>query len=290
MITAELENFWQNTLDRLASQPMEAEVEQVQEPLPYLKYRVTYRSLDGVPIRAYLAVPITGRVLPRPLPAIISAPGYGGWEQAVMLSECQRGYIVLQVFPRSQGESAELWQIDGSDKLTWHLDEPEGYYYQGAYADMIRGADYLISRPDVDANRIGSIGISQSGGMALAASALDSRIKAVAVHVPFLCDMSNCANIEGSLIQAKLAQAGMLTPSHLETLEYFDPVNLAYRLHAPVLLSAGGLDKSCPASSIRAVFDKLPGIKSLAYYPELIHTSSSDFYGMMWEWMERYLH
>ncbi|HVF11116.1 MAG TPA: acetylxylan esterase, partial [Abditibacteriaceae bacterium] len=180
MTTAELENFWQGTLQRLARQPMEAAVERVPEPLPYEKYRITCRSLDGVAIRAYLARPVAGSTRSEPLPAIISAPGYGGWEQAVMLGECQRGYIVLQVFPRSQGESAALWQIDGPDKLIWHLDAPEGYYYQGAYADLIRGVDYLVSRPDVDASRIGSIGVSQSGGMALAASALDHRIKAVA--------------------------------------------------------------------------------------------------------------
>jgi hypothetical protein len=55
-----------------------------------------------------------------------------------MLDECQCGYAILQVYPRSQGPSAELWKIDGPDKLTWRLSRPDGAYYQGAYSDVIR--------------------------------------------------------------------------------------------------------------------------------------------------------
>jgi len=47
-----------------------------------------------------------------------------------MLDDCMRAYS-LQIYPRSQGESADLWKIDGPDKLTWHIAHPEGYYYQG---------------------------------------------------------------------------------------------------------------------------------------------------------------
>src|SRR5262245_18894017 len=127
---AEIETFWQKTLARVSREPLEAEIEAVREALPYNKYRVTYRSLDGVKVRAYVATPIQGETTPKLLPAIITAPGYGGKEQGVMLDECQRGSVVLQVFPRSQGESSDLWKIDGPDKLTWRLNQPEGSYYQ----------------------------------------------------------------------------------------------------------------------------------------------------------------
>ena len=108
-------------------------------PLPYRKFRITYRSLGNIRIRAYLGVPIRGEGPERELPCIVTAPGYGGSQQGAMLDDCQRGYAVLQVYPRSQGESADLWKIDGPDKLTWRVDQPEGYYYQGAYVDVMRG-------------------------------------------------------------------------------------------------------------------------------------------------------
>ena len=283
----EIESFWRATLQRAAKEPLEAEVEPVKEPLPYRKFRVTYRSLGNIKVRAYLGVPIRGEGPERPLPCIVTAPGYGGSQQGVMLDDCQRGYAVLQVYPRSQGESAELWKIDGPDKLTWRADQPEGYYYQGAYVDVIRGIDYLLSRTDIDASRVGAMGTSQGGGIVLAVGALDPRVKAVAAHVPFLCDMRRAALIPGALVRTLLERHGALNARTLRTLDYFDPVSLAEGLRAPVLLSSGGQDLICPPETIRSVFDRLPGIKSIVVYPALPHTSSADFYRMGWEWMDR---
>jgi cephalosporin-C deacetylase len=285
----EIESFWRATLQRVAKEPLEAEVEPVKEPLPYQKFRVTYRSLGNIKVRAYLGVPIRGEGPQQKLPAIVTAPGYGGSQQGLMLDDCQRGYVVLQVYPRSQGESAELWKIDGPDRLTWRVDQPEGYYYQGAYVDVMRGIDYLLSRTDIDASRVGAMGTSQGGGIVLAVAALDSRVKAVAAHVPFLCDMRHAALIPGALVKTLLERHGALNARTLRTLDYFDPANLAEGLRAPVLLSSGGQDAVCPPETIRSVFDRLPGIKSIVVYPALPHTSSGDFYRMGWEWMDRHL-
>ena len=202
----EIHRFWQQTLAKSAQVPLEAKVEKVKDYLPYEKYQVTYRSTGDVHIRAYLSRPIEAEAPGTRLPAIITVPGYGGWQQGIMLDECMRGYIVLQVYPRSQGESADLWKIDGPDKLTWHIAHPEGYYYQGAYVDIIRGIDYLVSRPDVDSTRIGAMGTSQGGGLVLALAALDPRVKAVTAFLPFLCNFRLTATIEGSLVR-KIAPA-----------------------------------------------------------------------------------
>ena len=53
-------SFWKATLARLAAEPIEATVEDTRGPLPYKKYRVDYRSLDGVRVRGYLAMPVRG--------------------------------------------------------------------------------------------------------------------------------------------------------------------------------------------------------------------------------------
>ena len=278
--------FWKATLSQLAAEPLEAVVEDTREPLPYKKYRVEYRSLNGIRVRAFLAVPIRDATAHRTLPAVVTAPGYGGLQQGIMLDECQRGYAILQVYPRSQGPSAELWKVDGPEKLTWNLKQPEGAYYQGAYADVIRGIDYLRSREDIDGEQIAIAGTSQGGGIALAVAALDPRIKAVVAHVPFLCDVRRAARTEGSLIK-KLLDAGRMNDEvHLRVLEYFDPLQLATALEVPALVSSGGRDTVCPPETIRAVFDLLPGAKSLFHDPELPHTSSQRFYTMTWQWLE----
>ena len=285
----EVHAFWQQTLAKLAREPMEAGVEQLKEPLPYRKYRITLRGLDGVHFCALLGLPVQGESKAKPLPAIVTLPGYGGTQQGVMLSECMRGYAVLQVYPRSQGESEALWKIDGPDKLTWHVAQPEGAYYQGAYADVVRAIDYLVSRDDIDASRIGLVGTSQGGGMALAVTALDPRMKVVVAHVPFLCDLRTAARTPHSLVKDLLDRANLNTESTLHTLDYFDPLQLAPDLHVPALISAGGKDVTCPAVTIQAVFDRIPGTKSLVFYPDLTHTSCAGFYEMTWPWLDLYL-
>ncbi|WP_169540078.1 acetylxylan esterase [Niabella aurantiaca] len=105
----------------------------------------------------------------------------------MQLGECQRGYAVLQVYPRGQGISSNYFSIN-SDKLSTKLALPEGDYYQGGYMDIIRMIGYIVTRPDIDSSRIAMVGTSQAGGISLAVTVLDSRIKAVVAHVPYLCN------------------------------------------------------------------------------------------------------
>lgn len=277
----DLDSFWRGTFERLAREPLEASTKDLREPLPYKSYAIEYRSLDGARIQANLAIPIRGGERPARLPAIVTAPGYGGTQQGIMLAECQRGYAILQVWPRPVP--------GGQDKLTWKTDHPEGAYYQLAYSDVIRGVDYLLTRPDIDPERIAIAATSQGGGIALAVASLDPRIKAVSAHVPFLCDMRLAARTQGSLVKAVLDKAGKNNEETLRTLDYFDPLQLVSRLRVPALISSGGKDATCPATTIRNVFDRVGSVKSLFHDPELIHTTSAPFYEMMWNWLDRYV-
>ena len=277
--------FWERTVARAARQPLEAATEGVAEPVPFVKERVTYGSLGNVQVRAYVSTPCkTGADAgARRLPAIVTAPGYGGWEFGTTLDECQRGYVILQVYPRSQGESGELWRVDDASYqawVNWGKHDREGFYYQGAYIDVMRGVDYLLTRDDVDPERIGLMGTSQGGGIVLAVGGIDQRIKAVVSNVPYLC------NFRENRAYATLELASDFL--FLDTFDYFDPVNLALFLTAPTLVSSGGQDATCPADAIRTVFDRLPGIKALAHYPNLKHESCMDFYRMRWQWMDMY--
>lgn len=288
-IAQDIPTFWSNTLERLAKEPIAATETNLREPLPYRSFRIEYTSLNGVRVRALLSLPIRGGESPTRIPAIVTIPGYGGTQQGIMLDECQRGYAILQVFPRSQGISAELWKVDSPEKLTYHIERPEGAYYQLAYADVIRGVDYLLSRSDIDPQRIAIAGTSQGGGIALAVASLDPRLKAVVAHVPFLCDMRQAARTDGSLIKQILDKNGVNDEQHLRTLDYFDPLNLVPSLRVPALVSSGGIDTVCPPGTIRAVFDRIASVKSLLHEPKLVHTSSAAFYKLTWHWLDQFL-
>lgn len=282
----EVDTFWRATLERLAAEPLEAKVEPVTgQALPFTKYKVTLRSLDGAHIRAYLAIPVQGEAPAKPWTVLVTAPGYSGRSSGVFLNECQRGYAILQVYPRGQAESQELSPIKG-DKLTSQLDHPEGACYQGAYADVIRGIDFVMTRSDINHDRIAMVGGSQSGGIGLAVAALDPRVKAVVAHVPFLGNMPLAARASKSLVRTLLDRAKRNDDAALNTLSYFDPLTLAPRIRVPVLMSAGGKDELCPIETIQSVYERLPGNKTLKVYPDLPHTSCVDFYNLYWPWLD----
>jgi cephalosporin-C deacetylase len=117
-------------------------------------------------------------------------------------------------------------------------------------------------------------------------TALDPRVKVVVAHVPFLCNFRLAARTSKSLVKRLLDQAGRNDEAALRTLDYFDPLQLAPQLRVPSLISVGGRDEVCPAATIQSVYDRLPGAKTLKFYPDLPHTSCVDFYNLTWTWLE----
>ncbi len=279
--------FWKNTRKQLAAIPIEAKVVPVAEALPFKKYVVTVKSLNNVTVLGYFSIPVQGEAAAKPWPLLVTTTGYSGNGLGLQPGECQRGYAVLHVYPRGQGPSADYFNIT-SDKLSTKLASPEGYYYQGGYMDIIRMIDYAVTRSDIDTSRIAMVGTSQAGGIALAVTALDNRIKAVVAHVPFLCNLRLAATLP-SLAKSLLDRAGNNNTAAFRTLDYFDPYVLADRITVPVFMNAGGKDQLCPAPTIKSVYDKIKSTKKeYQFYPNLTHTSCMDSYARTWIFLERY--
>jgi len=283
-----IDDFWKKTREALAAISVDAKEEVVNEPLPYRKYFITVKSLNNVTVSGFLSVPVQGEAPAHPWPVLVTASGYSGNGQGIQLGECQRGYAVLQVYPRGQGPSANYFTIH-SDKLSTNLAGPGAYYYRGAYMDMVRMIDYVVTRADIDSSRIAMVGTSQAGGIALAVAALDPRIKTVVAHVPFLCHLRQAAVIPGSLAKILLDQAGNNNEKAFQTLDYFDPYVLARHIRVPTFISAGGKDVLCPAATVKAVYDQIPTTKKeYQFYPDLAHTSCMDSYARTWTFLDQY--
>jgi hypothetical protein len=91
--------------------------------------------------------------------AIVLFPGATRPDEARML--IRHGYGVLLLDPRGQGSSE-------GDIVRWAGDR-----------DLLAGAEYLRSRPDVDPSRIGAFGFSVGGEILLEAAAQSTHFKAV---------------------------------------------------------------------------------------------------------------
>ena len=101
-----------------------------------------------------------------------------------------KGFVVLAIDPLGQGEREQTYdrQLDGP-LAGWSVNE---HIQAGAQSLLIgegvaryfiwdakRALDYLLSRPEVDATRVGAAGCSGGGALTTFVGALDPRLKAV---------------------------------------------------------------------------------------------------------------
>ena len=140
--------------------------------------KVTFANRYGITLAADLYKP---RGAAEPLPALaVSGPFGAVKEQSSGLyaqEMAARGFLTVAFDPSFTGESAgEPRRVASPDINT---------------EDFCAAVDFLSCRDDVDAERIGIIGICGWGGMAINAAALDPRIKATAAMTMY--DMSRIA-------------------------------------------------------------------------------------------------
>lgn len=150
-----------------------------------LRQKILITAQDGLKLPAYVMRPLE---LAGPAPALIVMAGHGTIKQTAgvvhsdhrsnALALAQRGFVTLALEERGFGE------LDEVDHLT--LDQVGrlfGRPWLGTVIDdALRALDYLESRLDVDAKRIGATGLRLGGGIALFLGALDERVRAVFVQ------------------------------------------------------------------------------------------------------------
>jgi cephalosporin-C deacetylase-like acetyl esterase len=156
--------------------------------------KIVFESQPRFFVTANLYLPKTG--LP-PYPAILYPLGhelggksYATWQQ-MLGSLARRGYVALAWDPLGQEERKQFFDPDWNDSKFFsstveHTELGAQCMLVGdAIArytiwDGIRALDYLVSRPEVDASRIGAAGNSGGGTHTSYLSALDDRIKVAA--------------------------------------------------------------------------------------------------------------
>ncbi|MEW6357284.1 MAG: acetylxylan esterase [Planctomycetota bacterium] len=154
--------------------------------------KVIYESRPNHHVTANLYLPKTGQP---PYPGVLLPCGHSGNGKAykayhtagVLLA--QHGFVVLCYDPIGQGERCQALAENGKPIVqgtTEHSLEDVGAMLVGwdcaTYRiwDGIRSIDYLVSRPEVDAKRIGCTGNSGGGTMTSYLMATDDRIVAAA--------------------------------------------------------------------------------------------------------------
>jgi len=199
----------------------------------YVIENVMFDSLPDYVVTANLYRPDR----PGRYPAILMSMGH--WDsgkaagQLLSVNLARRGFVVLAYDPVGQGERQQAFDPRfGRSLIGGPTDQ---HFSNGAAAilmgqavsryfihDGMRAIDYLVSRPEVDPDRIGATGCSGGGTQTTYISALDPRIKVAAVN----CYMNSFQTLfAGSIGDSEQSVPGFLAAGLDQTdyVELFAP-------------------------------------------------------------------
>ena len=280
----DIKEFWNKAKEELLSLNLDIKMVKNSFETPYCEcFDLYFTGVEKANIHVkYLKpkkVPTDSKI-----PAILEFHGYGGsskdWTYKLPYVAC--GIAVFSMECRGQlGESTDSFgELNNfrTCNLTRGIKTPENLYYKKVFLDALQLSSIVKSFDFIDETRIGTMGYSQGGGIALAVAALDSQIKSVFAVYPFLSDYYRCWNMDtGAAYEDIKNYFRQKDPQHLyekelfHNLGYIDIQNLASWIKADVTMTTGLMDKVCPPSSQFACYNKITSPKRHLIFPEYGH-------------------
>ena len=246
--------FWEETLAELDRVPMDAEWTLIAEHSSELRkcYELRIPSLDGGIMGGRIYIPVAaGRY-----PVRLEYMGYGGepyWHDP----DANPDRIDFLVSVRDQG----IFKGNQDRWIDRGLNSKDGFYYRGAFCDVVRAVDFVASLPQVDTARIVAHGESQGGAFTWISAALSPKVCAIAPSVPFLGDYEHYGRIVWWPVHEMYEAAdaeGIDRSELLDMLRYFDVKNFTPRITCPVYMAFGLQDPVCPPHTNFSEYNNCP--------------------------------
>ena len=221
-------------------------------------------------------------------PAILEVPGAGVRPYKGMADDyAKAGIITLQMgihgipvnMPAHVYEDLKHTAL--ANYNNYNLDNKESYYYRRVYVGCVKAVDLLCSMSCVDASRIGVYGGSQGGALTIVVAALASdKITCASALHPALCELagSQHGRIDGwpRLFTGNANKPGK--EDKLKTVPYYDVVNFARFVKAPMLFIQGYNDRTCPPTTTYSAYNIMECEKTLVLPKDCAHW----IYGETW--------
>jgi cephalosporin-C deacetylase len=245
--------FWSNKLQYLSITPMRAVLEPMKTEQSGVELSTVQVDALGSRLHGYLAKPI--KLGKFPALVIYQYAGVYALDPKTVTDRAAEGWLAFDVDSHDMQPSQAAgvptnYQAIGNNNR-------ETSYFLFMYMRDARAVDYIASRPDWDGHTIVLMGTSMGGQQTLVTAAIRPQVSAVIVNEPAGCDING--ERQGRATGYPNWPAN--DPRAMATAPYFDVVNFASRIKAPVLAAMGFIDTTCPPVGIWTALNQIPGPK-----------------------------
>ena len=253
-------SFWYTVGRELAEISVAPEVESI--PMRSTDfadlYGVRLSSIGPYRLFGYLSVPKGDG----PFPVIYYVPKNASVLEIIpqgTSNEIRSRYITFSLACRGMRNSDSPYAAMYPGQLTDGLESHETYVYRGIVADTVRGADYIMTRPEVDKNRVAAWGNDN----AILAAALHDSITHIVSTPAYLFDPIESVSKTDSYPLAEFGDYIRSNPSNSDMarsiLEYFNLRWHAQSITANTLIMADHEDGIYSTETLSDLKELIPG-------------------------------
>lgn len=245
-----------------------------------IREKVVFRGVQGFLVPGYLQYP-TDELKPRP--CVLLLHGWSGskehfWKDGGYISGgdirtalLAAGYAVMALDAQCHGDRI----AENDFAPVNHFVDPEiegiqrkGYFtqqeiYIQTTRDYRRAIDYLETRTEIDASRIGAFGYSMGGAQTFLLTGVEPRVK-VSVACATPADNSKFSSIAPQNFAAEIGQR-------------------------PFLMLMGRTDTMCPVEKAQALLDLIPATHKQLMFYEAGHRLPVDYVPQAVKWITTHL-
>jgi cephalosporin-C deacetylase len=244
--------FWDGKLTDQSKLPINAVLTPVETDVPGVEMSMFVLDALGSQAHGYVARPAReGR-----FPAVIQLQYAGVYalNARAVAQRAAEGWLILNVDSHDKLPSDPSGDLPRDYQTIGNTDREKSYFLNMYLRDS-RVLDYLLTRPDWDGKTVVLMGGSMGGQQSLALAGLrPEKISAVLVCVPAGADTNG--DLHGR--KAGYPNWPSNNPDVMKTALYFDTVNFASRIKAPVMAGMGFIDTISPPAGVWTALNQIP--------------------------------
>jgi len=268
-VPEDFDDFWQEAVAEAYAAPLDYRRSLVNAyDWPGFEVKsLTFRSVGGRALHGWIAYPPGARRLP----SFLWIPPYGRESKLPDAYGTRQGFASLSFNFHGEGPFHQERYVKERGYFAEGAGEPDTWIFRRMLQDCIVATRVLQAQTEADEDRIGAMGMSQGGGLAIWLAAWCPIIKAACADMPFFGDLREVLSRQVYRYPLKelvdfMEDAPLGRMRVHNSIAYFDSINQATRCRRPALVSLGLRDPASRPANVRAIYDALAGEKRLVEY------------------------